>query len=108
MLRTQDGVTGLGTAPSAQHCGIWEDNLRAWEWHHGLGDDACVLDRITNLGRGMWSMASPWLGRMARGLRGGIDDDTEALGRTRRWQELQGGQRWCGLQGKFQQGILAA
>jgi hypothetical protein len=30
----------------------------------------------------------------ARTLRGGLDDDVEALGRTRRWHGLQGGAQW--------------
>jgi hypothetical protein len=58
--------------------------LQAWEWHHRLADDACVVNSITDSSRGRW--------RRVKGLdygqerrRGGSEEDS-----TMAWR-LQGG-----------------
>jgi hypothetical protein len=50
--------------------------LRAQEWHRGHGDEACVVDGITDSGRGRWQCV-----RVSIVVR---SDGAEALRRTRR------------------------
>jgi hypothetical protein len=45
---------------------------------------------------------------MARSLQRGLNDDTEAPGRTRRWRGLWGGRQRRGIEGNFQWEILVA
>jgi hypothetical protein len=54
--------------------------LQAREWHHGHGDDACMINGVTDSGRGRGTR--PWSRTTAQRLRGGLDDGTEAPGRT--------------------------
>jgi hypothetical protein len=49
--------------------------LQAQEWHHGLGDRACVVDGATGSGRGRW-----W---RVRALTMVGNDGAEAPGRTK-------------------------
>jgi hypothetical protein len=49
--------------------------LRAQEWHRGHGDEACVVDGITDSGRGRWQCV-----RVSTVVR---SDGAEALRRTR-------------------------
>jgi hypothetical protein len=107
-----DYVAGLGTAPGGQRHGLGEDNivagsrttLRAWGWllrgrrRHQLGSVKMAARKG----------ARPWSGTMAQRIWGGLNDGTEALGRTRRRHGLRGGRRRCGLQGNFRREIFAA
>jgi hypothetical protein len=86
------GVTGSGTASGAQHRRLSDDNVvvnsgttsRAWGWH--LRGRQChwhVPGKMaTRKG------ARPWSGETTWKPRGGLDDGSEALGRTQRWHGL--------------------
>jgi hypothetical protein len=54
--------------------------LRAQEWHHGLGDDVCVVDGITGSGRGSWWDVKG-LDRGQERRRGGSEGDSMAAWR---------------------------
>jgi hypothetical protein len=81
-----DDVMGSGMAWGAQCHGLREDDgvagsgttSQAWGWSlHGR--------RHHQRGSGMMAArkgARPWSRTMAQRLQGGLDDDTEALGRT--------------------------
>jgi hypothetical protein len=70
--------------------------LQAWEWHHGLGDGACVVDDITDSGQCRWRHVKG-LDHGQEGRRGGSEEYSMMARRLRgvgdltMVQRLQGG-----------------
>jgi hypothetical protein len=65
------GVTGSWIAWGAQRHGLGRMTLlRAREWHHGLGDEACMVDGVTGSGT-----LALWASGRTRQWRGGSGED---------------------------------